>query len=103
MVYNDKRKDKFNSPKTWSKLKVTGEGHRGQITIENDYFLAISSLTQKAIDRFIWALAGWCRMIKRKAKFYSQKKMVKGQGQRGQITYNVTFYAVSSMTQKVID
>ena len=37
MVHNDKLKAKFNSQKNWSTLKVTGEGHRGQITIENDY------------------------------------------------------------------
>ena len=40
MVHNDKMKAKFNSQKSWSTLKVTGEGHRGQKTIENDYFLA---------------------------------------------------------------
>ena len=38
MVYNDNSKDKFNSQKKWSKLKVAGEGHRGQKTIENNYF-----------------------------------------------------------------
>ena len=38
MVYNDKSKDKFDGQKNWSKLKVTDEGHRGQMTIENDYF-----------------------------------------------------------------
>ena len=39
----------FNNQKNWSKLKVTGEGHRGQITIENDYFSAVSSITQKLL------------------------------------------------------
>ena len=38
MVYNDKRKAESNSQKNWSKLKVTDEGHRCQITIENDFF-----------------------------------------------------------------
>ena len=38
MVYNDKKKATFNGQKNWSKLKVTSEGHSGQITIENDLF-----------------------------------------------------------------
>ena len=49
MVHNDKMKAKFNSQKNWLTLKVTGEGHRGQITIENDDFYAVSSITQKLL------------------------------------------------------
>ena len=41
---------------------------------------------------------------KRKAKFDSHKKVIKGQGQRCQITIKKwLFYAVSSITKKVID
>ena len=38
MVHDDKMKAKFNSQKNWLTLKVTGKGHRGQISIESDYF-----------------------------------------------------------------
>ena len=39
MVYNDdKKKAKLDSQENWSKVKVTGQGHRGQITFKNDCF-----------------------------------------------------------------
>ena len=38
--------------KKGSKAKVTGQGQRGQITLKNDWFLAVTSIAQKVIDRF---------------------------------------------------
>ena len=52
MVQNYKRKTKLDSQEIWSKVKVTGQGFRGQITIKNDLFLGSTSITQKVIDRF---------------------------------------------------
>ena len=34
IVCNDKRKAKFDSQKIWSKVKVTDQGQRGEITIK---------------------------------------------------------------------
>ena len=51
-MYNDKRKAKFISQKNWSKLKVTGQGQRGQKTNKKDSFQAVALITQKVIDRF---------------------------------------------------
>ena len=36
MVQNDKSKAKFDSQKNYSKVKATGQGQKGQITIKND-------------------------------------------------------------------
>ena len=49
MVKNDKSKTKMGSQENWSKVKVTGQGHRGQITIKNDCFQAV---TQKLLTNF---------------------------------------------------
>ena len=38
MVKNDKSKTKMGSQENWSKVKVTGQGHRGQKNIKNDFF-----------------------------------------------------------------
>ena len=38
MVNNDKSKTKMGSQENWSKVKVTGQGQRGQITIKKDCF-----------------------------------------------------------------
>ena len=46
------RKAKLDSQENWSKVKVTGQDHRGQITIKKDCFYAVTSKTQKVIDRF---------------------------------------------------
>ena len=54
----------MDSQENCSKVKVTGQGHRGQITIKKWFFYTVSSMTQKVIDWFSWALAEWCRMIK---------------------------------------
>ena len=52
MEKNDKRKTKLDSQGIWSKVKVTGQGYRGQITIKNDCLEAVTSITKKGIDRF---------------------------------------------------
>ena len=49
MVKNDKSKTKMGSQENCSKVKVTGQGHRGQITIKK---MIVTSITQKVIDRF---------------------------------------------------
>ena len=49
---NDKKKAKLDSQENWFKVKVTGKGHRGQITIQNDSFQAVTSIIQKVLGRF---------------------------------------------------
>ena len=51
MVKNDKSKAKMGSQENWSKVKVTGQGQRGQIT-KNDSFQAVTSITQTDFSRF---------------------------------------------------
>ena len=34
------------------KVKVTGHGQRGQVTIKNDSFQAVTSITQKVFGQF---------------------------------------------------
>ena len=43
-------KAESKNKKNWSKVKVTGKGQSGQITIKNDSFQAVTSITQKVID-----------------------------------------------------
>ena len=52
MVKNDKRKVKLDIQENWSKVKVTGEGQRGQITVKNDSFQVVASITQTVFGRF---------------------------------------------------
>ena len=42
----------MGSQEKWSKVKVTGQGHGGEKNIKNDCFEAVTSITQKVIDRF---------------------------------------------------
>ena len=52
MVKNAVRKAESENENNWSKVKVTGQGQRGQITMKKDSFQAVTSITQKVIDRF---------------------------------------------------
>ena len=63
MVQNAERKAESKNEKNWSKVKVTDQGQRGQITVKKDSFQAVTSITQKVIDWFYWAMAVWCRML----------------------------------------
>ena len=38
MMQNNKGKAKFDSQKNWSKVKVAGQGQRGQITVKMTVF-----------------------------------------------------------------
>ena len=49
IVKNDKSKTKMGSQENWSKVKVTGQGYRDQLTIKND---CLQAVTQKITDRF---------------------------------------------------
>ena len=62
---------------------VKGQVHRGKKNCQS-YFYAVNSITQKVIDQFWWALVGWCG-LKNGRLSSIVKKMVKGQGHRGQI------------------
>ena len=46
------RLSESENEKNWSKVKVTGQCQRGQITMKKDSFQAVTSITQKVIDRF---------------------------------------------------
>ena len=52
MLYNDKKKSTLNGQKNWSKLKVTGEGHRGQITVKKWLFMLLAQWLKKLLTDF---------------------------------------------------
>ena len=53
MVQNAVRKaESKNEKKKWSKVKITGKGQRGQKTIQNDSFQAVTSIFQKVLADF---------------------------------------------------
>ena len=52
MVKNDNRKTKLNSQKNWSKVKVTGQDHRGQITIKRTVVKLLSLYLKKLLTDF---------------------------------------------------
>ena len=52
IIKNAIRKAEFENEKYQSKVKVTGEGQRGQITIKNDSFQVVASMTQTVFGRF---------------------------------------------------